>query len=324
MSKKNFINSVHVEGHVYEHKLEEKVTGPNSKKPGTPFISGTLNVATDDKMLNVVPVHFTYVTAVTSKGAPNATYNTLKAIIDGKIGNVMEHGAENAGRVRIDTAIALNEWFDSRTEGNPLISVKRNEGGFVHQLSMGEVFNPDETQRCSFDTDMLITKAVRKEPNDEKGTPERVILSGYIFDFRKQVLPVEFTVLKPGAMDYFEALEPSEKNPFFTRVKGQEISQTIVREITEESAFGDAIVRQTRSSYRDFIVTWATNAPYDWDDESSLLATELQDMLAQRQVYLAETKKRQDEYRASRENALASNTTTPTASTTPAKGGYDF
>ena len=170
---------------------------------------------------------------------------------------------------------------------------------------------------------MLITKAARKEPDDEKGTPERVILSGYIFDFRKQVLPIDFTVLDPGAMNYFENLEPSEKNPFFTRVKGQEISQTIVREITEESAFGDAIVRQTRSSYRDFIVTWATKTPYDWDDEASLLATELQDMLAQRQVYLAETKKRQDEYRASQNNALASNATaTPAAA--PAKGAYDF
>lgn len=106
MSKK-MKNESHVEGYVYEHKLEMKESGPNSKNPGTEFISGTLSVATDDEMLNVVQVHFTYVTAVTAKGKPNNTFNVLQSIIDGKIGSVMEHGKENAGKVRIDTAIGL-------------------------------------------------------------------------------------------------------------------------------------------------------------------------------------------------------------------------
>nr|DAG20754.1 MAG TPA: hypothetical protein [Caudoviricetes sp.] len=53
MSKK-MKNEAHVEGYVYEHKLEMKESGPNSKNPGTEFISGTLSVATDDEMLNVV------------------------------------------------------------------------------------------------------------------------------------------------------------------------------------------------------------------------------------------------------------------------------
>ena len=41
MSKK-MKNESHVEGYVYEHKLEMKESGPNSKNPGTEFISGTL------------------------------------------------------------------------------------------------------------------------------------------------------------------------------------------------------------------------------------------------------------------------------------------
>ena len=40
------------------------------------------------------------VTAVTKSGSANATYNTLKAIIDGKIGSVMNDGIENAGFVK--------------------------------------------------------------------------------------------------------------------------------------------------------------------------------------------------------------------------------
>ena len=56
-------NETHIEGYLYEHALEKKQTGPNSKNPGTDFIAGTISIATDEACLNIVPVHFTYVTA---------------------------------------------------------------------------------------------------------------------------------------------------------------------------------------------------------------------------------------------------------------------
>lgn len=83
---KAMINKSHVEGILYEHDLELKTSGPNSKNPGTQFITGTVSIATDDAGLNIVPVHFTYVTATTAKGGTNATFTTLKNIIDGVIG----------------------------------------------------------------------------------------------------------------------------------------------------------------------------------------------------------------------------------------------
>ena len=51
---KKLANSTHIEGYLYEHKLEKRVTGPNSKNPGTEYISGTISIATDDDMLNIV------------------------------------------------------------------------------------------------------------------------------------------------------------------------------------------------------------------------------------------------------------------------------
>lgn len=317
--KRNFINNTHLEGYLYEHKLEMKVTGANSKNPGTEFISGTIGIATDESMNNVVQVHFTYVTAVTSKGKPNNTFNTLQAIVDGKLCNVMEHGKENAARIRIDSALALNEWYDSRTEGTPLVSTKRNEGGFVHQMTMAEPLNENIHARATFDCDMLITKATRVEPNEERNLPEKLVLKGYVFDFRKAILPMEFSVLEPKAMNYFESMEPSEKRPFFTHVKGEQISQTIERKIEEESAFGDVSVRTVRSSQRDFVVTWAAKEPYVWDDEDTILATDLIKMQADREVYLADIKKRQDEYLASKNNAIAA-----APSIAPKKDDYDF
>ena len=76
-------NECHIEGYLYEHALEKKVSGEKSKNPGTEFISGTVSIATDEDILNIVPVHFTYVTALTASGKPNATFATLSNIIDG-------------------------------------------------------------------------------------------------------------------------------------------------------------------------------------------------------------------------------------------------
>lgn len=317
--KKVMNNNAHIEGRLYEHSLEKKVSGPNSKNPGTEFINGTISVATDDEMLNVVQVHFSYVTATTKNGKPNATFNILQSIIDGKIGSAMEHGKENAGKLRVDTAIDLNEWYDTRND-NQLVSVKRNEGGFVHQTS--ELC--DEAQRATFDVDMVITGVKRVEADPEKDTPEKVIVKGYIFNFRKAVLPVEFSVYEPhapaAALDYFENLGATGKSPVFTRVQGKQISQTVVRKKEEESAFGGTIVKETRSSQRDFVINWAAVETYEWDSEDGILASELSAALAQREVDLADVKKRQDEYQASKNNALAK----ASATTAPAKGNYDF
>lgn len=293
-------NQSHVEGYVYEHSLELKTAGEKAKNPGTEFINGMLSIATDDEMLNVIQVHFTYVTELTANKKQNATFTVLKGIIDGKIGSVMEHGKENAGKVRIDSAIGLNEWYDTRSNKNdpPLISQKRNEGGFVHQTDI----LCDSKCRSTFDTDMLITRANRIEANEERGLPEKVILKGYIFNFRNELLPVEYSVLAPKAMDYFEGLAPSDSEPVFTRVQGLQISQTVIRKIEEESAFGEPMIKEVRSSNRDFVVNWAAANPYPWDDESSILVSELTEALANRELYLADLRKRQDEYAKSRDD----------------------
>lgn len=299
------INTTHIEGRVYEHNLEKKISGETSKNPGTEYITGTLNIATDDDCMNVVPVHFTYVTETTKSGKSNNTFVILNAIIAGKIGTVIANGKDNAGMLRIDSAIALNEWYDQQ---GTLISVKRNEGGFIHQVN--ELC--DEKQRSTFNTDIVITGCVRAEPDEERGLSERMTVKGAIFDFRNALLPVEFTVVHPGAMDYFEGLDAGPKNPVFTRVQGKQISQTVIKNTTEESAFGDAIVKQTKSSYKDFVITWAQAEPYEWDSEETILASELAEAVSNREIYKAELKKRQDEYQASK-NTVA-----------PAKGAYNF
>lgn len=310
---KSMINRTHIEGLLYEHALELRTSGPNSKNPGTEFIMGTVSIATDDAQINIVPVHFTYVTATTAKGSANATFGVLKDIIDGKLATIMS-GSDNAAKLRIDSAIGLNEFYADRNGKEELVSAKRNEGGFVHTCAQ---LAEDEKTRNTFEVDMVITNVKRIEADEEKKTPEKCIVKGAIFDFRKSLMPIELSVLNENAMAYFEGLEASSKNPVFTKVKGRQVSETITRTITEESAFGEASVREVKSSRKDFVITWAQKEPYVWDDEETITAAEMTDAMSARQTYLATVKQRQDEYKASKGAGTAANKPA-------AEGGYDF
>ena len=311
--KKTMINQTHIEGVLYEHDLTIKESGENSKNPGTKFISGTISIATDDAMTNIVPVHFTYVTATFGSGMPNDTFTTLSNIVNGTFGSYMKDGADKAVKLRVDSALGLNEFFTDRNGKEELVSAKRNEGGFVHKV---DALDEDEKVRNTFKADMVITTVTHIDADEEKNLPEKCVVKGAIFDFRKSLLPIEFSATNPNAMRYFESLEATQKNPVFTCVWGRQVSETVVRQIVTESAFGEDEVREVKSTRRDFVITGAAKEPYLWDDESSITAAEMNEAIQRREVDLAAMKKRQDEYKASRNAA-------PKAAA-PAQGGFNF
>ena len=312
--KKSFLNQTHVEGVLYEHALEAKVSGDTSKNPGTPFITGTISIATDDAMTNIVPVHFTYVTATFGSGKPNDTYTTLNNIVNGTFGTYMKDGADKAVKLRVDSAIGLNEFYTDRNGKEELVSAKRNEGGFVHKV---DALDEDNKVRNTFKADMIISCVTHVDADEEKGLPEKCVVKGAIFDFRKSLLPVEFSATNPNAMRYFESLDATQRNPVFTCVWGRQVSETIVKQIRTESAFGEDEVREVKNTRRDFVITGASKEPYVWDDESSITVAELNAAIQKREIDLAAMKKRQDEYKASK------NRITP-ANAAPAQGGFNF
>lgn len=304
-------NKTRIDGRLYQHSLELKESGPNSKTPGTKFISGNVEIATDNDITNIVTVHYTYVTATTSTGKSNATFNVLKDIIDGKLGSVMANGADNAAVITIDSAIGLNEFFSDRNGKEELVSAKRNEGGFAVVKSAAD---EDETKRNTFDVDMIITGTRMIEADPEKDLPEKMVLRGAIFDFRNSLLPIELSVVNPRAISYFESLEITQRNPVFTRLQGRQVSEVVTREVIEESAFGDPVVKKFASTRKDWVVTWAASEPYAWDDESTITAAELTKAMSDRETYLATLKQRQDEYKASKNQPAAA----------PANQGFNF
>lgn len=297
--KKNFINETHIEGWVYEHKLDKKVTGPTSKNPGTEFISGTVSIATDNEMTNIVPVHYTYVVATTKSGSTNNTFTALSNIIDGTWKNVMEHGKDVATKVKIDSAIGVNDFYTQRNgENEPtLVSAKRNEGGFIHAETN---LKDDEKERSTFTCDMIITNVIRAEADEENNRPERMTVKGCTFDFLKSIVPIELTVLNPVAMDYFEGLDATNKNPVFTKVWGRQVStvSTVVK--TEESAFGEAKVTEVQNTRKEWVITGAAAEPYIWDDESTITEAELSEAMTNRETHLAEVLTRWKDYQDSK------------------------
>lgn len=311
--KSKMINQTHIEGALYQHDLTIKVSGENSKNPGTEFISGTIEIATDNAGINIVPVHFTYVTATTSRGTANATFNVLKNIIDGVYKTVMTDGADKATMLRVDSAIGLNEFYTDRSGKEELVSAKRNEGGFVH---VAPTIAEDEKTRNTFECDIIINNVIHVEGDEEKGTTDKATVKGVIFNFRNDLMPVEFSVTNPKAMAYFEDLGASNSNPIFTKIKGRQISESIVRRVEEESAFGEPSIKEYKSTRKDFVITWAQAEPYVWDDDSTITARELTEALAAREIALAEMKRRSDEYKASRGQAPAA--------AAPAPGAFNF
>ena len=312
--KNTMKNTTHIEGLLYQHSLSLKTSGENSKNPGTQYINGTIDIATDDAVTNIVSVHFTYVTPKYAKsGSDNATFATLQNVINGTVCNVMEHGIDKAAKVRIDSAIGVNEFYSNRSGSEELVSVKRNEGGFIHIV---QTLAADEKARSTFRCDMIITGAREIEEDEEHSRPRQVKVKGYTFDFRKALLPVEFTALSEGAMDYFLGLDASEKTPCFTEVWGNQLSQVTMVKTVTESAFGEPLVTETPRTNRDFVITGASGDPYIWNDESTITNDEYKAALADREVALATMKKRQEEYNASRNQVQ-----TPAAG---AASGFNF
>lgn len=310
---KKMINKVHIEGWVYDHKLTSKVSGEKAKNPGVTFINGTIDIATDDNCLNIVTIHYSYVTPVTKQNKPNATFNALNAILtDNK--TVVKVGKENAVKVRADTSIGLNEFYSDRNGKEELVSAKRNEGGFIHIIT--DALGEKDTDRNNWEADTVVTKVREVEADPERNLSAKVVISGYMFDFKNALLPVDVVAYKESAQNYFLGLEASESNPTFIKLKGQQISQVIIRTVTEESAFGDEPdVKEFKNTVREFVVTGAL-PPYEWDSEESITAQEMKEALANREITKAEIKQRQDEYNASR------STKAPAAAAT--EGEYHF
>lgn len=322
-----FNNTEKIEGYVYStgnnfNQLSERVAGKNSKHPGTKYIAGDLDIAVDDTGLNVITVHYTYVTETYAKsGQTNNTYTALKRIIDNPDKTWVNGGKDNAFKVQCTGAsIALNDFIAG--DGSKVAAI-RNENGFC---SIVNELGP-EIERNTFTADMLITKVTHIDANPEKNIAEDfTTVSGAIFGYGPILLPVSFVVRNEMGMNYFENLDATPSKPVFTKVWGRINCMTIKTERTEESAFGEAAVQTYERKSREYVITGTAKVPYDFGDESVLTVADVNKMTQDRQIMLAEIEKRHNERqiaKAATENSFNTNTVTKTDQSIPV-GDFKF
>ena len=314
--KKNFVNTIRVEGYVYQHSLSEKtVQNTASENFGKNFINGSVFVATDEAGLNVVEVHYSYVVPLTKKSKANPTYNALKQIMNGP--TWINDGKDNALKVILEPSIALNDFYDR--EGK-LASPKRAEGGFVTICNGTTDINPDETKRSIFTVEMVITSLKEVDPDEEKGYEGYHEIRGCIFDFRNAVLPVDFRLRSDQGVDFVASLDPSPSHPAFLKLWGKIISETIAVEVTEETAFGEPLVKKTQRNHKEWLMTGCKPDTEPFGDENTITSEELKAKMQEREIYLANVKKRSDEYQAQKSGGTAA----PAVTSTPSPDGFNF
>lgn len=315
-------NKCHIEGRVFSHSLQKRVTGEQSKNPGTEFIGGTLNVATDEEGINIVPVRFTYVTAVYSKsGKPNETFSVLEQIINDDV-TWEKNGKDAAPQVRIDGDIEVNDFMGR--DGN-MVEAKGVRGSFVHFANGQYKLNDDENKRNTFRADMLIAATIDQEPDNADPYMQ---IRGYVFNFRNDLIPVTLSIHSKAGMDYFTKCDISNENPLFTKVWGNIISTTQKVETEVESAFGAPQVNVTTRTLRAWEIEGCAVEPYEWDDSSTMTIAEFKELLDRREETKAEAKKRAEEYQNSRNGQSGFPTVTNEAkaatSATAIAGGFKF
>jgi hypothetical protein len=316
-------NELVIAGRLYDTKLALKtVQDTTSAHYGQDFISGTVDVATDEDCLNIVTVRFNFVQAVYKSGKKNTTYDNLKSIIDnGK--TILTDGKDNATVVDIRGAVGLNDFYTNRNGKEELVSAKVNVGSFLNLISASKL-DPDESKRNKFTCDMLINSTRLVEADEEHNIPaDYLVVKGAVFDFRNAILPVEFVVKNKGGIQYFESLEASATNPVFTKVWGQINSSTVLSKKEEESAFGEPEVTTTTRTIREWVITGTSkpDAVYEIGDaENGVTGDEIKKAMADREIYLAEQKKKNEDYQASK-NSAGANTT---ASAPASLGGFNF
>lgn len=229
-----FQNDVSLTGYVFSSKLRQgTTTATNQWHPNENYISGTVDIATDDEALTVVPVSFfAYETRNDKNGhkISNETYQTLAQVIDAQ---TYERVGTKAMKLRVSGQIDTNDFYSSRND--QMVSAQRVNGRFVHIDTMGRGAVP-----VMFNTNMVVCGAAEME---QEGRDEYVKVNGYVFNYNgSRLYPVSFECHDETGKDFILGLDASTGSPVSLNVWGTIESTVIAKPTAEEetvsSGFG--------------------------------------------------------------------------------------
>ena len=282
--KEHFINDAKIRGYVFSHTLQERES-TSEKTKGQKYIFGNVNIATDEELINVIPISF-FVNEKTAKGTTNATFTNLRQIIE-----EFQESNPKAMRVRVDGSVDVNDFYNREGE---LVSAKRVRGSFLHFLNANEEIGDNPAY---FETEAFFQSCAEKEGN--QGNPY-LELKGFVFNYRGDVLPVSFTSSSEAGMNFFDNCGISTSEPYFGKVWGNIVSTVVeVEKEADDSSvgFGTQVVQPTNRTFSTWEIIGA-NVPAELD-ESTVTIAEVAAKVQEREGRLAELKTRTDERNAS-------------------------
>ncbi len=310
------VNSVELTGRLFSHTLERKVgQNPERATYGKEYISGAIQLAIDDEGTNVVEVRYPYVAPTFNSGKANKSFTVLEKVMASEA--TFEKVGTDAMKLKLSPSIALS---DFPIEDGTMVSAKKLESGFVDIIT---TLDPDVAKRNKFKADMLITKTRMIDADEEKNIPENILMvGGVIFNFRNEILPVEFSVKNPKGIEAFESFGIDAQNPVYTTVWGNVNCNTIKIDVVEESAFGEAFTKTVERKTKEYLITGTSHQDkhFEFGEEGVLTVEELKACQQNREILLATIKKEREEWQAKKaagDNAFTTSAPVPTPSTAP-------
>ena len=280
-----------LEGRLWDFDLTKKtVQNKNSKNFGKEFWSGTINIATDEAGLNVIPVHYAYVVPTFGNGKTDSRYAAIEKIV-AEEKTWQKVGKDGAEKIRLTPSADVNVFYPEGSK-EP-VKQQRNEGGFI---TFVKELAPEGSQRNKFTLDILINEVKIVEPKEDSDEQPYAKIHGLIFNYNNDVAPFDLVAHKERAISYFEGLGASQKEPVFTQVWGPISCTTVKIQKTIESAFGDPVVETVDRTRREWVVEGARITPYDFGDEKVLTKEEVQTKIQAMNVRHAEVKAAAEEY----------------------------
>lgn len=280
-----FQNSVQMTGYVFNSNLRKGVTkATNQWHPNEEYISGTVNVATDDQALNVVPVNFFVYEKRSDRDGnkiPNDTYQTLDQIIDGQ---TYERVGNQAMKVRISASVDTNDFYSTRN--NRMVTSQRVNGRFIHLMPPNTSVTP-----ASFNVNMVMLGVTDREV---EGRPPFVDVKGYVFNYNgSRLFPVTFECHDESGINFVQSLDASSSNPVVLNVWGN-IQTTIIELQNAEqeavaSGFGvrPAVSSNSTRTVRSWVVTGAdSEACPQFGDSAPFTKSDMKRLVDERNVRL--------------------------------------
>lgn len=275
---KEGVNVVTVVGTLVEKNLEE-TSYTNSEGKVIEQIKGSISVRTGEHEVHQVRLRSN---KFTNAGKENSLYKGYQTINTEfvSVADVANNPELTPTQVRVNGKLTTNEYYG---QDEKLKQYQQIEGKFVNRLTDKD----DPTPRATFEVEVFVSKTKsetdRYKDGEETG---RAIVESYIPTYTA-IAPYNFAVVEQGADFFITEIQKGQT----IKVYGQIVNKRVETVKLVESGFGDPIEEKSVSYTTESLISNAS-VPYEEDNAKAFDATQINERLVKREVYLEQQKNR--------------------------------